>query len=380
MRRFSPGSLFVLLAVLGSIAPARAEVSDIMDQLMEQVFVLKPYMASESRFTDAANAGEISGALGTMTDLSRAVNHEERITQTGFQVPGALLTRQLEEIEVIFATGNKSYALTSLRSTLGVCMACHTQLPAVSTGFTEANEDKVLEDPFAEAEFLFLIRNFDAALKLYSEAIQGYPRNGAQPRALETALHRQLYYYTRVARDMEGLSATLRNDRGNPQLPAPFQQQVDGYIAAVDALGNEPYPRFTKQQDTALRSYAQAQIDEEASGGFNLGTPEKVLAWLQFSSVLYEYLDEHPQTPLKPDIYYWLSFGERRYIYSSPHFLPGLYLKQCVLDYPQSPVAKKCLAEYEEIVTVLFTGSGGTNIPPDVTDELDMMRTLVAGH
>jgi hypothetical protein len=369
--------LVVLLAALTCLATARAEVKDVMDQLMEQVFVLKPLMASDARFSDPANAAQITGALNAMVALSRQVNHEARITGTGFQVPGAVLTQQLEDVESIFQRGNKEYARASLRSTLGVCMSCHTQLPAVSTKFTTRNETQVLANPFEEAEFLFLIRNFDAAMQAYGELIQGYPRNQAQPDDLEVALYRQIYYYVRVARDMQGLAVALRRNSGNAQLPQRLQNQIMGFMAAVDAVQDGKYPHFSAAQVTQLRSYAQAQLGEEVGGDFSLDSPENVIAALTFSSVLYEYLNDNPQTPLKPDIFYWLSFGERRYLYQSMHSLPDLYLKQCVLDYPQSAVAKQCLAEYEDLVTVSFTGSGGTHIPDDVVQELNRMRELV---
>jgi hypothetical protein len=367
----------MFLAALGCVVTARAEVRDIMDQLMEQVFVLKPLIASKSSFNDPTNAPQISDALRNMVSLSRQVNHEERIRKTGFQVSGAILTQQLEEVETVFDMGNKDYALASLKSTLGVCMSCHTQLPAVSTKFTTENQTRVLADPFEEAEFLFLIRNFDTAMKLYGELIQGYPLNQVQPNDLEIALYREIYYYVRVARDMKGLSIALRGNSENQRLPERLQNQIKGFVAAVDAVKNEKYPYFTDVQGADLRSYAQAQLVEEVGGHFSLDSPEKVIAELKRSSVLYEYLDANPQTPLKPDIFYWLSFGERRYLYPSLHSLPGLYLKQCVLDYPQSPVAKKCFAEYEDIIIVLFTGSGGTHIPDDFTQELTMMRNLV---
>jgi hypothetical protein len=370
----------VFLAALGIVVAVRAEVRDIMDQLMEQVFVLKPLIASEASFNDPANASEISEALNNMVALSRQVNHEERIRKTGFQVSGAVLTQQLEEVETVFDMGNKDYALAILKSTLGVCMSCHTQLPAVSTQFTTANQTRVLADPFEEAEFLFLIRNFDAAMKLYGELIQGYPLNQVQPHDLEIALYREIYYYVRVARDMKGLSIALRSNSENQQLPKRLQNQIKGFVAAVDAVKNEKYPYFTGAQGADLRSYAQAQLVEEAGGDFSLDSPESVIALLKLTSVLYEYLDKNPQTPLKPDIFYWLSFGERRYLFPSLDSLPGLYLEQCVLNYPRSPVAKKCFAEYEDITIVSFTGSGGTHIPNDVTQKLAVMRSLVGGR
>jgi len=374
------GSFLAVLVLLGHLASPHAEVKDVMDQLMEQVFVLKPLIASESSFSNPANADQISGALATMVALSRQVNHDKRINSTGFQVPGELLTQQLEEVESVFHKGNKDYALASLRSTLGVCMSCHTQLPAVSTQFTSMNEARVLDDPFAEAEFLFLIRNFDTAMHLYGELIRGYPSNRVAQGDLEIAVYRQIYYYVRVARDLAGLSLALRSDSENQQLPEWLQQQIDGFITAVNATPARDYPHFTEAQEKDLRQYAEMQLDKVLGGDFSLDSPENVIAALQFSSVLYEYLSANPTSPLKPDIFYWLSFSERRYFYPSALSLPDLYLKQCVLDYPKNPVAKKCYADYREMVTLSFTGSSGTHLPDDVAQELEMMRELVGAR
>jgi hypothetical protein len=369
--------LVLVLLALGCVAAPRAEVRDVMDQLMQQVFILKPFIASEASFNDPANAARISDALQKMVSLSRQVNHDERIKGTGFQVPAALLTQQLEDVDTVFNKGSKDYALGNLRSTLGVCMSCHTQLPAVSTQFSTMNQSQVLSNQFEEAEFLFLIRNFDAAMKLYAELIQGYPLNKADPDDLEKAVYRQMFYYVRVARDMQGLSSMLRRNSANQQLPERLQNQIKDLITAVDAAQGDEYRHFTEAQEADLRNYAETQLSEELRGDFSMNSPENVIAALKFSSVLYEYLDAHPTTPLKPDILYWLSFSERRYLYQSMYSLPDLYLKQCVLDYPKSPVAKQCLAEYEALITLGFTGSSGTHIPDDVWQELKRMRSLV---
>ncbi len=372
MKRF-----LLLLMVLGLIATARAEVKAVMDQLLQQVFILKPFIASEASFSDPANSAQISDALKKMVALSKEVNHEDRITKTGFQVPANVLTQQLEQVENVFSNGSKDYALGNLRSTLGVCMSCHTQLPSVSTRFTTLNKTQTLHNPFEEAEFLFLIRNFDDAMKLYGELIAGYPLNKAEIGDLEKTVYRQIFYYVRVARDLKGLSVALQRDSDNQQLPTQLQKQIKGFIAAVAEIQDKTYPQFTDKQSEDLRKYAEQVLNAEAYGDFSLDSPQDVLAALKLSSALYEYLNAYPKTPLKPDILYWLSLGERRYHYQSMYSLPDLYLKQCVLEYPKNPVAKLCFAAYEESITVAFSGSGGTHIPADISKELNMMRNLV---
>lgn len=367
--------VLVLLLLMGVVAATRSEVKVYMDQMLEQIFVLKPFIASDASFEDPDNSAQISAALTRMAQLSAKIKHEEMISKSGFQVSGAALQQQLEEVVSVFDKGNKEYALWTLRSTLGVCMACHTQLPAVSTRFTAMNDDQVLANPFEEAEFLFVIRNFDAAMPLYSKAITDYPREDVDVSAVEQALYRQLYYYLRVARDPQGLAIALQDGAANTQLPARLREQMERLRAAAVSAQDQAYPQFTQGQEAELRQYVEAMMNKELVGDVSLDSPEAAIAALKLSSVLYEYLNAHPDTPLKADILYWLSFCERRY--QPMQSLPDLYLRQCVLEHPASPVAKQCLADYVDSVTLAFTGSGGTHIPDDVAEELDRMRALV---
>ncbi len=353
MKRF-----LLLLLVLGFAAAARAEVKVVMDQLLQQIFILKPFITSETSFSDPANSAQISDALKKMVALSKEVNHEERINTTGFQVSANVLTQQLEQVEKVFSNGSKDYALGNLRSTLGVCMSCHTQLPAVSTRFTTLNQTQTLSNQFQEAEFLFVIRNFDDAMKLYGELIAGYPLNKAEIDDLEKAVYRQIFYYVRVARDLKGLSVALQRDSENQQLPTQLQKQIKGFMAAVGEIQDKKYPQFTDKQSKDLRKYAEEVLNAEAYGDFSLDSPQNVIAALKLSSVLYEYLNAYPKTPLKPDILYWLSLGEHRYHYQSMYSLPDLYLKQCVFEYPQQSGGEAVLCRIRGIYHGSLYGIG----------------------
>jgi len=370
-------SAVVSASVLGGGSAARAEVKVFMDQMLEQVFRLKPYLVSEESFKDPKNSQKISESLTAMAALSKKINHEKMITKTGYQISANVLNQQLKDVEEVFKTGNKSYALWSLRSTLGVCMSCHTQVPAVSTRFSTLNESRVLTNPFEEAEFLFVIRNFAEALKLYEKSVTGYPKNNVVLADVEKTIQRQLYYYVRVARDFKSLAGTLKNDKANTQLPKKTRERLQNLLSAVEAMKEEGYPQFTDDKKAELKTYVEKGLKEELSGDFSLDLPKKEIGALKISSVLYEYLNRYPETSLKPEILYWLSFCEGRYRYQSMYSLPELYLKQCVVEFPHHPIAKKCLAEYQDLVTMSFTGSSGTHIPADVSKELQTLQDLI---
>jgi len=256
-------------------------------------------------------------------------------------------------------------------------MSCHTQLPAVSTQFTTLNSGHILVNPFEEAEFLFVIRNFNEAMKLYDQAIKGYPKNMVTSDSVERAVYRQLFYYVRVQRDFKGLVSALKADKANKALPKGIISKISGLQAAAESLKNEPYPAFNSSQEAEFRKYIETALKDELAGEFKFDNPKKELIYLKVSSVLFEYLNSYPETPLKPDILYWLSLCESHYSHRTFYSLPELYLKQCVMEFPASPVAKKCLKEYQDLVTMAYTGSSGTHIPSDVSKELKTMEKVI---
>jgi len=356
---------------------ARAEVKVFMDQMLNEIFTLKPFIVSSESFMDPKNDKTIKDSLNKMISISKKIHHEGKIKNTGFMVPSQVLESQLEQTGEIFKSGSKPYALWMLKSTLGACMSCHTQLPAVSTRFSTLNQSHVLTNPFDEAEFLFVIRNFDEALPLYSKSLKGYPKNQVSIENLEKALYRQLFYYVRVKRDFASLVTTLQDDQTNRDLPKHLQAKIKEFAKVAQSMKKDTYPAFAAGKDEEVRKYAETALKDELSGKFGFENPKKELNYLKVSSVLYQYLNENPQTRLKPDILYWLSFCESHATHKAFYSLPELYLKQCVLEFPKNPVAKKCLTEYQDMVTMAYTGSSGTQLPKNIEAELKAMQELV---
>jgi hypothetical protein len=364
--------------LLGSVTVvALAEVKPLMNQMFNEIFTLKPFIVSETAFSDPKNATTIDKSLKHMIEVSKNINHEMQIKRSGFEISGKVLSQQLREVDQVFLAGNKDYSLWMLKSTLSVCMNCHTQLPAASTHFTTMNKGHILTNPFEEAEFLFVIRNFDEAMKLYQNAIDGYPANQVTVDSLEKMVTRQLFYYVRVRRNMDELAKAFDGDLKNSKLPKRLHEKIEGLKSAALKMKKDSYPVFSSAQESEVRKYVETNLKEELAGNFSFNQPERQIQYLKISSVLYEYLQANPGTHLKPDILYWLSFCEARYSHQLSYSMPELYLKQCVLEFPKNPVAKKCLADYQELVTMAYTGTSGTHIPAEVAKELKTMEELV---
>lgn len=368
--------LAIIFLALGLSSAAQADVKNYMDQMLREIYILKPYIVSETEYKDPKNSAQIDESLKRMVSLSENISHEGKIRNTGFGISSDVLTQQLKESELVFRVGNKGYSLWMLRSTLSVCMSCHTQLPSASTRFDFSKKEHKLTKPFDEAEFLFIVRNFEKAMPLYQQVIAEYPKNAVTPENLKKAIARELYYYVRVKRDMPGLIKALDKNLKNKQLPTSAKTRLSGLKKAAQDKKGEGYPEFKEDQQAELKNYAESQLKNELAGDFDFSAG-KELDYLKTSSVLYKYLNDFPQTPLKPEILYWLSFCERRYEPTAFYSLPELYLKQCVLEHPQSEIAPACLKEYQDLVTLAYTGSSGVNIPDDVKKELQSLKKMI---
>lgn len=364
--------LVMLCGFLLALPLSHAEVKTKMDEMLGYIFELKPYISSEAEYTDPKNAVVIQEVLKKMTALSKEIQHEDKIKKTPKAVSAMALHTQFKDAADIFERGNKTYSLWVLRSNLSNCVACHTQLPAHSTQFTTGRKKDFLTNSFREAEFLFIVRNFDKALELYDRTIAEYPQNKVSPQILETTLSRKVYYYTRVKRDLKGLSTSLLKDIKNKDIPAGISRRMKAYADAAQKLNALKAPSLTSAQE--LQTYAESVLAKDLEGHVEYEDPFLNLRRLQLSGYLYEYLDKNPESPLRPRIYYWLSFCESRWEKGPQDSLPESYLKKCVNEFPKSDIAPKCFAEYEDLMTFGYTGSSGTHLPPEVKKELQDMK------
>lgn len=137
-----------------------------------------------------------------------------------------------------------------------------------------------------------------------------------------------------------------------------------------------PWKKFDSGKVNSIEEFIKTHLNpleelKEQTGGDN------DITLLIASGVLSKYLNDHPQTPNAPLILYWLAVAERRLSTTYFFTLSDLYLKDCVRLYPKTAFAKKCYALYEENIQFGYSGSGGTDIPPDEKRELARMRALL---
>lgn len=341
----------------------------LMQQFLSELMSLRKYMVSEKRFSDPKNTVEISQRLKEMSRLSVAAGHDPLLNIENFKMSREVLTSHMAETERVYKTGNKDFARWMLNSTVYVCMSCHTQLPAMDKALLQFKEDGSFYSEFEQAEFLFAARSFQDALRLYDFVIE---KGSDENFEVERALERVVVYYSRVKRDPKAAVKKLEKYRLIKKLPQTLRTQISDWITQFKMFEKMNFKNVPVWSADEVLQLAQKHLQVKDQP-YNLVT----YAWV--SGVLYEYLQGHADSSAAPEILYWLAISDNQMSNNVFFSLAHMFLRECIVKYPNTVSAQKCYKEYEEEMTLSYSGTRGTDIPPDVRADLKALKKKAFG-
>lgn len=373
-------AVFFFLAFT-SIAYAVGEeaksAKNLMQELLYHMTKLKTYMVSEEKFSEPSNFKTIDAHLKEMTLLSKEAAHYPQLQSPGFRVSREALESHILETEKVFRGGNKKYARWMLNSTYGICMSCHTQIPSSSVESKDFGKLDNFASTFDQAEFLFATRSFDKAKSLYEDVIVNFPKDKIKTEDVETSLKRMITYFARVQRNPEAALSALKKYAANDKLPVFLKEDIKIWSKAFTDWSKEKLIDLKTATDADILKFAQKNLDPKVTGYLMTADNPRAALYLKVSGILYDYLQQHPQSAITPDLLYWLAICDKGLNNNFFYSLGDIYLKECILKHPQSAIAKKCYAEYESSTLLSYSGSSGTHVPADVRAELSKLKKLI---
>lgn len=349
-----------------------------MHKIFKNMQDLLPYSSSEEKFADPKNSKFILDKLQENSDLIKKAKHTKQLKTPTMQISQEVLENHFDEIARIYRVGNKSFARWQFNSTVPICMSCHTQAPSASRHWDLAELTKGETDLFNKAELLFMGRDFDSALKLYDELINEYPAKGKDLN-LEKALERKVVIFSRVKRNFDDGIKSLEVNLKNKKLPLYLQKNIKAWIASFKIEKKEGYPNPATSNDEQIKKYATKELKINLWDDMTDSLNPRLVKNLTASGILYEYLNTHPKTTIKPDILYWLGVIDSQLESNLFYSLSDLYLKQCMSEFSSHPTAKKCFDQYKQNTITSYSGSAGTFLPPEVKKELKFWSLKVYG-
>ena len=359
------------------LALKKPETNQLMSQMLTELSTLKTFFVSQEKFLDPKNSVVIAAHLKEFARLAKEVRHNPELTKENFKFSGQVLDEHISEVERIFQAGNKSFARWQLASTVSVCMSCHTQVPSNNRAFIDFQDYKMFASAFDQAEFLFATRAFDQAFFLYDLVIDGYPANKMSLEQVEGSLDRQLAYFSRIKRSPKEAMAKLKLHQKNKELPGFLKANIKTWLTQFENWDKQVTPDPKKASEKEILAFAKKIIETKWTDSAIKADNPDLIPYLRVSGILYEFLYLHPHTTATPDILYWLAVCERSIGDNFFYSLADLYLKECVLKYPTSPIAVSCYKQYEMETIAGYTGSAGTFLPPEVRTELNQMKNAM---
>lgn len=368
---FSLTSPSLLWAQQTSPKNQEIELQQTMNKMSEDFFKLRILARSEKEFSDAKNSDEIKMLMASVVRSAQITHKNEKLASGNYIISNDALIEHLQRNEKIFLTGDKNFSRWMVKSTQFVCMSCHTQFPSYGKKFELSKEQKSLFSDFEQAEFLFASRDYVEALKLYEKILGNSQKYEAMD--VERSAERIVTYYSRLLRDFQSGLAKLqkieKEFKAPEYLKAKLKVWIDQFIFLSTLAKFDPKTSSEKQIIDLIEKMKEPVRFKDAD---NLFAVNQYVAGL-----LYEYLNSHPATEVTPKIMFELaildSLLDQNFFFS----LGDLYLRNCIVRFPKSKVARQCYTELEERTILSFTGSRGTSVPDDVKSDLKRLKKLL---
>lgn len=391
------GFLFSLasVAILGisgqqtwAITESERETKAVMNQVYESYINIVPFIYSNVEL-DKKNSEVLLGHLNNISEAFKKAKHVDMLQIPGFKPSLDTINIHLKETIDSLNAKNTIFAKARLQAMTTLCMNCHGQIGesvaknAFGDSLYKANRQGFASD-FEYANYLFLVRRYTEAQTFYDRALSdalAKNQKGSEGQILDdkvvngeifSSLRRLLAINVKISFKPEKAIKILEKYQANKSLSKLTRNDLDSWLVGLKSVKNLKLNKFTTAKSFIDTYLTKFENDKEA-----LVTGKEDITLLMASGFLSKYLSEKKATDETPEILYWLSIAERRLSHSYFFSLSDLYLKECIAQYPASPWAKKCFAEYEEALTFGYTGSAGTEIPREEKRELDRLRSLL---
>lgn len=349
-----------------------------MNKTFSSVMDLLPFILDDKEFHEKKNHEKISTALKDLNKAFKNAGHDSLLKHDLFAPSYSLVLQNLQESQNAFAKNKKEHSRWLVRETLALCMDCHTRLPTSHTSSFQNGEitfDKsVFKDKYDLGIGYLIVRRYVDAKENFTQSIQDkiIKKDFAD---LILPFQQILLIETKVMKDPEKMVSIIDWYLEKKNLPQAVSDELLGWKQRL-SIWKEEKSSGGPKNEKELKAFITRRLQPLKDDSFN---DSYKVDYLIASGVLAHYYFENQNSPMAPELNYWMGWMEKRLKRDEFMSSGDLFLKQCVKRYPKHAVAKDCLEEYKESLMFDFTGSSGTHIPQDLQQELDQMIKATQG-
>lgn len=380
-RTVATALLLAFCAACAGEAPPPADAEAVttratMADLVSALRVLLPLALSEERFAAPENEPQVARNLAYLRSAAGTLERHGRHREATFRALSHGLARDAEEIERRYLRGRVEEARFLLGELVDDCVGCHASLPGDRgselgrTLFRDvAPDDLVAED---RVQLLIATRQFDAAMDTVESLLRS---EEVAPAALD--LRGLLGDYLRVAIRVRQQPDRARQALGafaaRPDVPVYLRELLEAWVRALAELDpdRERGDELARAQAVLREGQARRRFPADRTG---------LVHDLVAATLLQRVVGQAPDGSLEAaEAYYLLGLAELRSELSPWRLQGELYLETAIRSAPGSRWAREAFAVLEETTLAGYSGSSGTDLPPDVEAWLGDLRALARG-
>ncbi len=361
----------------------QAQAKAVMGNVYDSYVKIIPYVYSTNyRSWDFSRQKDKKELLKNLNDLSlffKSAKHADMFQRPGFRPSLDTINEHLEETIISVESNNYVFAQKRLNVLGALCVSCHSQLPeSVSKNAFGSNikqeKRELFDSDFSYANYLYLVRRFDDAKTYFNKALDeslSHSEKRAGPEVL-ASLRKIISIDTKIKFDYDKANAFIIKWEKDNRLSSFDRKMITRWRSNL-----QTWKGFNPASATFLREFIDKNLTPLDMKKEIVFSGEDDINLFVSSGVLLNYLVVHPDSELAPEILYWLSKIEHKMSQSYFFSLGDLYLKDCIKKYPSSAYAKKCYQEYADSIESGYSGSSGTDIPPEEKRELVKLKNLL---
>lgn len=371
-------AVLLMVTLLASAAfAADAKTKTTMRTALHSTLWLQPYLVSPAAFRDPANAPAIKGHLEVLANLEHHFATREKADAATRAIAG-MLGAQVRRSLTDFNAGDPEPARARLRSLTSVCFACHSR-DAVATDFddTEKAVEALRLPPLRQAELYASTRQFDRAIAVWKDALARPAKTDAEWFEQTAALRQYLAVLVRVKDDKAGTAAAITEQAQRDGVPVFFQHLLDAWFTEVRVWNEDA---FDARAATPLASFkkgaaliADADLERQV-----VADERRFISMLRATAYLSAALERAPDATWRGEALFFLGVASAATQDPLLWNLDALFLETCVREQPHTRIARRCVTRLAERTWLRWTGSGGTDIPPEELRTLAWLRSLAA--
>lgn len=363
---------FVIYTSVLQAAPTvkKKNLNQVMTNIGETMVEIYPLVVAQR----ALNKQEIRSIDDALVRLSRLFAEARPfITEksAGYQVSYEFVSEYLKVVRSVLANQHIDNARSHLYALGEICTTCHTQDTTLRTLFSGTARARFNND-FDYAEFNYMTRNYDAAVSYYEKHLLS-PAKKTEIEIIQP-LQRIITVYTQVNnKPKEGIARLKQYLKLNDHT-IDTKIQLENWIRGLEQLDASGLVTHKPASFAQLKQFTKqylGDLDTLTTKIYSNARQEVQRVWLR--GQLYHYLNATPQPDEVPMILYWLSVADRSIAYNFFFSMTDLYLKHCVMNFPQHPYAHRCYREYREYIDYTYTRNG-ESIPSGIQKELRELK------